>query len=111
MLEPQRAVLDDLIIATLHATKKRNAWRDAFGLAYVLGLDPVYRDRLDAALVGNSIEYSRLAAPHERQRLVARECARYALREWRLPETKNALDYVAHGLVQLPSALPLASLA
>ena len=87
--------LDELSRATLEASGRTAPSRDSFALAFDLGLVPKPRTRIGAALVDDrAIEFDGSEAPGARQRLVAREVARWALRQWRLEELDAYVAYV-----------------
>ncbi len=103
--------LDDLITNMLRASGRRSPSRDALAIAYDLGLKLKSRERDGATLVRDrEIHYDRALTHCPRQRLVARELARWGLRRWRIEETDANVTYVAQGLVLELRALAKAAI-
>lgn len=103
---PDATLLDDLVVATLAVSGKAEPWRDVFGLAYRLGLDPRARRCDGATLNGSSIDYDRDADPGEQQRIIAGAVARWALLQWAMLAPQLVVDAVASRLVILvPAAI------
>jgi hypothetical protein len=100
---------DDLIAAVLNTTGNPAPSRDAFALAHCHSLSAVPLDgppirilgggECGAILLGACVFYEASRSPAEQQWLITRELARWALREWELPETDDAIDYIAARIV------------
>ncbi len=77
---------------------------NAFALAYGLSLTLRPRARAGAVLIGRRIYYDERASYAQKQVLVGRELARWALRQWDLEESEHAIAVVAAGLVDACAA-------
>lgn len=97
-------LLDELVAATLDASGKTECWRDAFGLAFKLGLELQPRQCEGATLRGQAIQYDRSASPPLQQRLIAQAVARWALLQWDLLAPPPAVQCVAERLVAIDAA-------
>lgn len=98
---PETTLIDDLVVATLAVSGKTERWRDVFGLAYRLGLDPHARRCEGATLNGCCIDYDRDADPDEQQRILAIAVARWALLQWEILSPDAVVLAVAARLVIL----------
>lgn len=97
-------LLAELVEATLAVSGKTERWRDAFGLAFRLGLDCQPRVCTGASVRDQVIQYDRSAPPPLQQRLIAQAVARWALLQWEVLAPPSAVQYVAERLVALNAA-------
>lgn len=73
-------------------------------LPWLCGLRRRPTKRHGAMLRDGCLYYDRAAAPDERHRMMARECARFLLRRYGVDPTAEAVDRVAGALVKSSSA-------